>query len=134
MLNDNLQRLPVPASGERVPATLVERVRHGPMIAGGDDQLSRTALHELRFGRLHEHSTDATPVIIRRDSQCHDLAVPSVGFCGANPAGSPDTNGFGSAAAEIIRVVGPGRWSNLTEAASACAGVDRTRHAPGFSV
>ena len=74
------QRLPVPAPGEGVPATLVERVRIGPMIAGSDDQLSRTALHELRFGRLHEHSADATPVMARRDSQCHDLAVLPIGF------------------------------------------------------
>jgi hypothetical protein len=74
------ERLLVSTSGEAVPAPLVERVRIGSLVAGGDDQDSHAALDEGRFSHLHQHSTHAAPLPTRRDGQSHDLPVILVVF------------------------------------------------------
>jgi hypothetical protein len=62
------------------------------MIAGCDDDDSRAAFDEARFRRPHQHSPDPTPPMVRRDGQCHDLAIMRVVFVKRPAASSHETD------------------------------------------
>jgi hypothetical protein len=52
----------------------------------------RTGIDERRLGRPHQHPTDATAPIHRRDGQRHDLTGVSVVFVEPTDASSDETD------------------------------------------
>jgi hypothetical protein len=70
-------------------------------------------LDETRFGRPHQHSADATPLMVRRDCQGHDLTVETVVIVKRPAPSSDETDDVFSLARDqrVVVVVAENRSS-----------------------
>jgi hypothetical protein len=80
-------------------------VRISALIAGCHDKPSRAAFHEHGLGSLYQHAPDSTPMVVWRNSQCHDLPVESIVLIEESDSSADEPDDLHHAVASDERVV-----------------------------